>query len=323
MSLISVIVPVYNVEKYINRCVDSILAQTFMDFELILIDDGSHDNSPYICDEYAEKDSRIRVIHQENSGVSSARNAGLNLAINNSDSEWITFIDSDDWVDSRYLEKLIKATSDHDVMISCCNYCNVVDDTICCDNNKAIDVCTPEDLYINKNLMATVPWGKLYLKKCFNGIKYPEGKIHEDEYITHTILFTVKKVVFLNEQLYYYFVNKDGITKSKWTPVRLQSLDAMIQQVKYMKEHKYQKAYRHALVKYVLCHTNIIYRIKEEKNIKYYKYIPRLRIKAKYMLIRYHKLLPIEKYPGAYDKAFPVFMYFYWIIKAQINKLMK
>ena len=106
MPVISVIVPVYNVEKYLHRCVDSILAQTFTDFELILVDDGSPDNCGKICDEYAEKDSRIHVIHKVNGGLSDARNAGLDWAFANSNSEWVTFIDSDDWVDKYYLEYL-------------------------------------------------------------------------------------------------------------------------------------------------------------------------------------------------------------------------
>ena len=107
MPTISVIVPVYKVEKYIHRCVDSILSQTFTDFELILVDDGSPDNCGKICDEYAEKDIRIHVIHQENGGLSAARNAGIDWVFANSDSEWITFIDSDDWVHPEYLERLL------------------------------------------------------------------------------------------------------------------------------------------------------------------------------------------------------------------------
>ena len=98
MALISVVVPVYNVEKYIHQCIDSILSQTFTDLELILVDDGSPDRCPQICDRYAEQDQRIHVIHQKNGGLSAARNAGIDWAFANSDSQWITFVDSDDWV---------------------------------------------------------------------------------------------------------------------------------------------------------------------------------------------------------------------------------
>ena len=113
MPQISVIVPVYNAEKYLHRCIDSILAQTFSDFELLLIDDGSKDNSGRICDEYAAKDSRIRVFHKKNGGVSSARNMGLD----NAKGDWITFVDSDDWVKQDYLYSMI-SQPDADLIMS-------------------------------------------------------------------------------------------------------------------------------------------------------------------------------------------------------------
>lgn len=118
MPQISIIVPVYKVENYLHKCLDSILAQTFTDWECILIDDGSPDNSGKICDEYAEKDSRFRVIHQENAGVSAARNAGLNVA----QGEWITFVDSDDWVERNWLEELYKIAVHNDVDVVECGY---------------------------------------------------------------------------------------------------------------------------------------------------------------------------------------------------------
>ena len=115
MPQISVIVPVYKVEPYLRRCVDSILAQTFTDFELILVDDGSPDNSGAICDEYAQKDARVHVIHQENGGLSAARNAGIDWVFAHSDSQWLTFVDSDDWVHPEYLERLYHAVLEHNV----------------------------------------------------------------------------------------------------------------------------------------------------------------------------------------------------------------
>ena len=122
MPAISVIVPVYKVEKYIHRCVDSILGQTFTDYELILVDDGSPDNCGAICDEYAVKDSRIVVIHQENGGLSAARNTGIDWSFANSDSRWLTFIDSDDWVHPEYLQRLLAAAVEHNVSVSICGY---------------------------------------------------------------------------------------------------------------------------------------------------------------------------------------------------------
>ena len=121
MSEISVIVPVYKVEPYLRRCVDSILAQTFPDIEVILVDDGSPDGCPAICDEYAQLDKRVKVIHQKNQGVSAARNAGLDWVFANSDSQWISFVDSDDWVHPRFLAYLYQAAVEYNVKISVCS----------------------------------------------------------------------------------------------------------------------------------------------------------------------------------------------------------
>ena len=120
--MISVIVPVYNTEKYLRRCIDSILAQTYSDFELILIDDGSTDNSGKICDDYAEKDNRIVVIHQDNKGQAIARNVGLDYVFEKDNSEWISFVDSDDCIHGRYLETLLAAGIKNCVKISVCDY---------------------------------------------------------------------------------------------------------------------------------------------------------------------------------------------------------
>ena len=121
MAEISVIVPVYKVEPYLRRCVDSILAQTFSDIEVILVDDGSPDGCPAICDEYARLDKRVKVIHQKNGGLSAARNAGLDWVFANSDSQWISFVDSDDWVHPQFLEYLYRAIVDYNVKISVCS----------------------------------------------------------------------------------------------------------------------------------------------------------------------------------------------------------
>ena len=122
MSEISVIVPVYNVEDYLERCIDSILAQTFQNFDLILIDDGSPDRCGEICDNYAKMDNRVVVIHQENGGLAHARNRGIEWTLSNSDTKWICFIDSDDWINKTYLEGLYEAAKNCGCMISVCDF---------------------------------------------------------------------------------------------------------------------------------------------------------------------------------------------------------
>ena len=237
MSTISVIVPVYKVEKYIHRCVDSILAQTFADFELILVDDGSPDNCGAICDEYAKKDSRVVVIHQENGGLSAARNAGIDWAFANSDSEWLTFIDSDDWIHPEYLQQLFTSAEELNVSVSVCSYEETEGASPTVDDSalKAI-LWSAEQFYMQKLVNATIACGKLYRKDCFEKRRYPVGRIHEDEFVTYRILLEAEKIAFVEAPLYAYFVNSSGITKSAWNQKRMDALDACQEQIAYFEQ---------------------------------------------------------------------------------------
>ena len=244
MPKISVIVPVYRVEKYIYRCVDSILGQTFTDFELILVDDGSPDNCGTICDEYAERDSRVMVIHQENCGLSAARNAGIDWAFAYSDSEWLSFVDSDDWVHPEYLERLLDVAVVNNVDVSVCGYVQTegeVPEIIGSDIESRI--LSPEAFFVENSVNATIAWGKLYRKECFLTIRYPVGKIHEDEFTTHRVLFLHERIAVIGMPLYMYFQNVQGITKSGWSLKRLDALDAFIDQLVFFKLHGFYQAY--------------------------------------------------------------------------------
>lgn len=251
MEKISVIVPVYKVEKFIHRCINSILAQTYTDFELILIDDGSPDDCGAICDEYAEKDDRIVVIHQKNGGLSSARNTGLDWSFHNSDSRWVTFIDSDDMVHPRYLEALYHAVSTANLPIGICSFVRIADGA----EIPQADVLqyqkeSTEAFYCEHNTNAVVAWGKLYEKKLFKEIRYPVGVLHEDEFVTYRLLFKNAEVAYISAPLYYAFVNEDSITRSPWTPARLSALDGKAEQIKYMKANGYMAAYQRAVLDY-------------------------------------------------------------------------
>ena len=189
MAAICVIVPVYKVEPYLHRCVDSILNQTFTNFELILVDDGSPDNCGVICDEYAAKDSRVHVIHQKNGGLSAARNAGIDWAFAHSDSTWLTFVDSDDWIHPQMLEILYHTAVDNHVKVSICSFAITHGEKpeVLPDEYK-VSIYTPVDFY------NSVACGKLYYKNCFQSIRYPVGRIHEDEFTTYRILFQQEKI---------------------------------------------------------------------------------------------------------------------------------
>lgn len=243
MPAISVIVPVYKVEPYLRRCVDSILAQTFTDFELILVDDGSPDNSPAICDEYARQDSRVVVIHQENGGLSAARNAGIDWAFANSDSQWLSFIDSDDWVHPAYLGSLYDAAIDNDVSLSICGYAKTTGEDPQIDGAELVpQVWEPEAFYVQHNVNATIACGKLYQKEIFRDIRYPVGKLNEDEYITYRLIFSQKKLTVIFAPLYFYYYNPSSITNSEWSPRRMDALAAFDQQLAFFSENNYPLA---------------------------------------------------------------------------------
>lgn len=208
MDKISVIVPVYNVEKYLSRCLDSILAQTYENIEIILVDDGSADNSGIICDEYAKKYDNIKVIHKENGGQSSARNEGLKAATG----EYIGFVDSDDWIDKdmyAYLYKILKET-DSDVADISAKFMTKAGQVI----QPEIKLVTYEGKDILRNYMRTgiedkcgqfAVWRKLYKRELFDNVRFKEGKIYEDILINFELLAKAKRIVRSNRILYFYF----------------------------------------------------------------------------------------------------------------------
>lgn len=253
MPLISIIVPVYNVEKYLHRCVDSILRQSFSDFELILVDDGSPDNCGGICDDYAEKDYRIHVIHQKNGGLSSARNAGIDWAFSNSDSQWLAFIDSDDWIHRDYLHILLSAVEKHNVMIAACEKKRTESFCEDCELREYNIMCVnAEKAYVNFYPMVMSAWAKIYRKDLFEQLRFPVGKLHEDCYITHIPLFQAGKIVVCDVPLYYYFSNPSSITRAKWSAKRLEELESHEHRAAWLKERGHDSAYRREIEVYVM-----------------------------------------------------------------------
>lgn len=243
MPQISVIVPVYKVEEYLHRCVDSILDQTFRDFELILVDDGSPDGCPAICDEYAAQDDRVQVIHQENGGLSAARNAGIDWVFVHSDSQWFSLVDSDDWVHPRYLECLLDAAVKKNVAVSICGYAETSgEEPLVLATDMAPQSWVPEDFYVANNVNATIAWGKLYRRECFTTLRYPVGKLHEDEFVTYRILFGSDNIAAVPAPLYCYYGNPESITTSVWTPRRLSAMEAFDEQLQFFEENGYEKA---------------------------------------------------------------------------------
>lgn len=234
MAQIGVIVPVYKSEKFLDRSIQSFLAQTFTDFHLLLIEDGSPDNSGAVCDKYAAMDSRIKVIHMPHVGVSAVRNEGVRYMLEDTDCQWIVFFDSDDWIHPQMLEQLLKAAIDFNMDVSISGYADVTDDTNPWGEEIAKpELWTPEDFYYHHFINATIPVAKLCRRECFVGKKYPEGLIHEDEFVTYQILFEQKQVVVILTPMYAYYYNPDSITKKPWTPERLDTWGAYEHQIQF------------------------------------------------------------------------------------------
>ncbi len=235
MAEIAVIVPVYKVEPYLRRCVDSILNQTFADFELILVDDGSPDNCGAICDEYAKKDNRVVVIHQRNGGQAAARNVGINYVFAR-ECEWVSFVDSDDWIHQDFLKVLYTEAEDNGRDIVQCGILETKENIF-----PDVDIPLKPDTVIysgfeaqNRNNEITVnPVNKLYRKDLWANIRFPVGKIHEDTFTIYKVTYAAKTVSKITEKLYYYFQSENSTMRSAYSGKRLNEYRAYLERIQF------------------------------------------------------------------------------------------
>ena len=319
---ISVIVPVYKCEQYIHRCVNSILNQTFSDFELILVDDGSPDNCGEICEDYAKKDFRVKVIHQVNGGQAAARNNGVKEA----QGEWLHFVDSDDMIHPKTLEILYKTAIDNDVKLSMCSAFqgeNIPDDfsknfditanILNMDEENIFHLCKNEKYYY------WVVWGKLLHKSIF--LKYPltEGRIYEDNAIVCKWLHEAKKVAVIPSPLYFYYINTSSTTKKDFTEKQLDILWAFEEQISFFHSLDYEKITEHLASYYFEISANMYYRAKHKGNNK--KHIKIIKEHKKHIEKTYSKYIHLdtEKKLYIYEKTNP-FMFFVMRIKRKLLK---
>ena len=270
MAEIAVIVPVYKVEAYLNRCIDSILAQTFSDFDLILVDDGSPDQCPGICDGYAAADSRVHVIHQSNSGPSAARNRGIDWVMENTDCVYLAFIDSDDCIHPAFFQRLYEAirTTGSGAAMCAHRYITPHDSLEIGKNDGtcSAQVMSAEDLMLQQAASFNYPWGKLFPRSSFRELRYPvDISFGEDNLIIFKALFGCETVAYLDEKLYFYFYNAEGITKSPWSERSLQVFLGIEAQMEYYKANGYGRAYRKATELYIQQCAYQIHRIRENK----------------------------------------------------------
>ena len=238
-ELISIIVPVYKVEKYIHKCIDSIINQTYSNLEIILVDDGSPDNCAKICDEYALKDERINVIHQKNMGLSEARNRGIQI----SKGKYIGFVDSDDYIEPTMFQDLYNALIDNNADISICNFYIINNKEKVLKNNfKSINYTKIEalkEILLDKNIQSYA-WNKLYKRELFKNIKYPIGKKYEDIGTTFYLFEKSNKISYIENPEYNYLNREDSIVFNYNYQTIIDYIEIIIERYKYV-DNKYEQ----------------------------------------------------------------------------------
>lgn len=243
--LISIIIPIYKTELYLRRCLDSIISQTYTNLEIILVDDGSPDNSFKIYNEYAVKDNRIKVIRKKNGGLSDARNVGLDIC----KGDYVSFVDSDDWVDERYIEKLFTLLTTTKTDISIVNFIRTNRTSIqlpkrdfqttIFNPKEAIICCTQK-----QKPAFVISCSKLYKKELFNNLRFPVGKYHEDEFTTYLLFYKSTSIAYTSQVLYYYYSRESSITTSQHP---YDALEAFEQRYLFFKKKKEKELLPHLL----------------------------------------------------------------------------
>ena len=264
LPVVSIIVPVFNVKSYVSECVGSLCRQTYTNLEILLVDDGSTDGSGEVCDEYAGRDERIRVIHQANRGLSGARNMGLDDARG----EYIAFVDSDDLVSTNYVETLYELLMKYEADIAACAHVkgtteqltDIREKVLSLDNVK--EICMPSVKLLKQwhgkyKQQETVAWNKLYCREVWNGrkkIRFPESRNHEDVLISHLVVQGAKTIVLTTEILYFYRIRKGSITlQTEYDREKVwQNLRAQRERMEFFRAHRYWRAYFNLLKGYVL-----------------------------------------------------------------------
>ena len=314
MDLVSVIIPVYKVEEYLDKCVESAVNQTYKNLEIILVDDGSPDNCPKMCDDWAKKDKRIKVIHKENGGLSDARNFGIEKATG----EFYIFLDSDDKMDLEEIEILYSTLKKHDADVVMSDIIFVSDLNETPKLNKesySEEVVEGEDIFrliFNKQYpMIMSAWAKIYKKEVFKDIRYPKGKIHEDEFVIHRILDKIKKFVYISAQLNINLHRSNSICSSKFNKKRFHAIESRIERVEFCE--KKGKEYYQLAINQLLKTTILYYTMARKSGMKKEDLI--------FLLETFNKYYKISKKKDLVIKMFKYFRNItYMIMKSYVKK---
>lgn len=278
MAKVSIIVPIYRVSTYLEKCVKSICQQTFQDIELILVDDGSDDCCAELCDIFAQEAELssidIHVIHQKNGGLSAARNIGIEWVMNCSDSEWIAFVDSDDYISDEYIQKLHDLAISSNADLAICDFFMVDSE----EHNLDEPHCLPEEVIDHQPEKAFQTlyyqwrihpaWNKLYHKELFQSIRFRVGRLHEDEFIIHEILAKSGRIVLTSLPLYYYLIRSTGIMGGENRRTKKDGFTADIERYWFCKENGLPLDPRMLSVEYMIdiCEFNDVQLLEKYKN---------------------------------------------------------
>ena len=314
-DVISVVLPIYNVELYLERSLKSIINQSYKNLEIILVDDGSTDSSGAICDRYKLLDSRISVIHKVNGGLSDARNAGLEYSHGN----YIAFVDSDDFVHEDYIRNLYAALHENSADIAICNYIKGGKNSFpkkIYINNKDVSVYTSNIMlkqwHGRYKHIETMAWNKLYKKALFmeNNIRYPYGFFNEDVQTTHLLVEKAKKIAIIKDQLYYYFQRSDSITGT-WSRKKIQdNIKSQKIRLKFFRDQQLKDAFDRLFIKYLKYHLLAYFHA--DKKMKVFL--------VNSFLKNYRKMLKYTSIGTKEKLLFDIFKCFFYVNRAYLKR---
>jgi len=311
-QLISIIIPVYKVENFLNRCVESARSQTYVNLEIILVDDGSPDKCPDICDKYLELDNRIKVIHKNNGGLSDARNAGVKVA----KGDYIFFLDSDDWIHSKTIEIMVNSINKYNAELVVCNYS--IEEDFINEENCDINMIHFEELKSNQALMNMysndafiTAWGILLKKELAEKIPFPKGKIHEDEFTTYKYYLSSEKILYIDFPFYKYFRRIDSIMGEKFNIRRFDCLEALRERIEYFDRVNELQLLKLTVERYIDLSLWMLNNIENNKNDRklYNKELNILKIIIK----KYSKRIELDfnRFSYLYKKIDPAPIYYF------------
>lgn len=328
MDLVSVIIPVYNVEDYLDRCVASVVGQTFQNIEVILVDDGSPDHCPEMCDAWAEKDERITVVHQVNKGLSAARNTGIDIA----SGDYVLLLDSDDYIAPFAVELLLYAVLQTNSDMAICGFAKGSEDHYVFSEGKtrAVECIDRETalyrIYSDSTnaLKYGAAWGKLYRRSLYEDICYPEGKIFEDIYTTHKLLYRCGQIAVLDIPLFYYFQRPGSIMNASFTIKKLDYLPALVERVDFFAAHNLKEleciAYDELLHSLIWEYSRTRDVLNSEDGMKYVTDLFHQVYQKGYASQRYPK--ETARFLSAFNKN-PEWIILYWKISGKLRRIFK